>query len=131
MKRDSIEWHEVPAHQIHMHDRLLNWARWCGTGVHEASEESPTWRLYRSTDANQGDGQRYGLRATAVAVDARDAMVVGKAVSFLPEPHRLALHWYYIRPVSPRRACQAIGTTAAGLLRYVLDGRHMLINRRA
>jgi hypothetical protein len=128
MKREPIEWHLVPEKQLPMHDRLLNWARWCRGPA--GSDVSPMFRLYSATDANQGDGQRYGLMATAKVVDARDATKIARGVGMLPEPHRLALQWYYVRPVSPARACQAIATTMAGLARLVNDGRLMLLNRR-
>lgn len=128
MKRDSIDWHLIPERQLAIHDRLLNWARWCRGPA--GSDVSPMFRFYRSTDANQGDGQRYGLRATAEATDPHDAQVIAKGVAFLPEPHRLSLHWYYLRPVNPNRASREIGTTCAGLAQLVHDGRNMLVNRR-
>lgn len=128
MKRESIEWHIVPEKQLAMHDRLLNWARWCRGPA--GSDVSPMFRLYRPTDANQGAGQRYGLRATAEPVDSRDATKISRGVGLLPEPHRLSLQWYYVKPVAPLRACREIATTMAGLARLVQDGRQMLLNRR-
>lgn len=130
MTRDPVpDWHIVPQHQLAMHERLLNWARWCRGAA--GSTVSPMFRLYRSTDAKQGEGMQYGLRPTANPVDAHDAVRVQRGVGFLPEPHRMALSWYYVRPVSPRRACQEIGTTFGGLATLVAHGRQMLINRRA
>lgn len=128
MKRDSIDWHMIPERQLAMHDRLLNWARWCRGP--SSADVSPMFRLYRATDANQGDGQRYGLRSTVDPVDSRDATKIARGVGLLPEPHRLSLQWFYVRPVAPARACREIATTQAGLVQLVHDGRCMLINRR-
>ena len=47
----------------------------------------------------------------------------------LPEKHRLAVSWHYIRPVNPSRARKQLGVTLDGLQRLVIDGRQMLINR--
>jgi DNA-directed RNA polymerase specialized sigma24 family protein len=66
-----------------------------------------------------------------VAVDGMDAQRIAKAVGHLPEPHRKALHWSYIRPVNPRRAASDLGTTLDGLALLVRDGRQMLVNREA
>lgn len=86
------------------------------------------FRLYRSSDARQ----LYGRGPTASApVDSSDASRIAKGVAALPEPHRLAVQWYYVRPVAPARACQMIGTTQPGLAQLVSDGRVMLRNRRA
>ena len=49
----------------------------------------------------------------------------------LPEDHRSAVNWNYVKPVAPTRACQAIGVTMAALAQLVVDSRQMLINRRA
>jgi len=68
---------------------------------------------------------------SSVAVDRIDAMRIAKAVAALPVPHRSAVNWAYVRPVSPRRACQAIGTTMEGLALLLRDGRQMLLNRGA
>lgn len=125
MKRDGIDWHAVPEHQLEIHDRLCNWGRWCNTG--EGSGMSPMFRFYRSTDANQGAGAQYGRRATANPVDAADAGRVQRAVAGLPQPHRLSLAWYYIKPINPTRACAEIGTNHLGLATLVSHGRQMLI----
>jgi DNA-directed RNA polymerase specialized sigma24 family protein len=62
-------------------------------------------------------------------VDTSDAIKIAKAVVALPAPHRAAVNWSYIKPISPRRAAQAIGTSLEGLALYLRDGRQMLINR--
>ena len=135
MKRAAIDWTHVPPQHLApgpdgkpcIHDRLLNWARWCvSRGVPACA---PMWRFYQPTDANQGEGTRYGMRATAEPTDQRDAHRIAQGVAFLPEPHRLSLHWYYVRPVNPTKAVREIGTNYAGLARLVHDGRCMLVNR--
>jgi DNA-directed RNA polymerase specialized sigma24 family protein len=83
------------------------------------------FRLYRADN-----WERAYAAPTATAVDGLDAQRVAKAVALLPEPHRLGLSWYYVRPTSPAKACRQLGTTMAGLAQFVRDGRQMLINRR-
>lgn len=123
--RDAIDFHAVDEKHFAIHDRLMNWARWCnGTG---APSESPMFRLYRSSARAKADY----MATTGIAVDQRDAARIAKAVIALPAGHRSAINWNYVKPVSPARACRAIGTSMEGLMRLVCDGRQMLVNRGA
>lgn len=65
-----------------------------------------------------------------MSVDIADASKVASAVQGLPEKHRLALNWLYVRPGSPTRICKAIGVLMLGLFDLIVTGRQMLINRR-
>lgn len=125
MRRDDIDFFMVEQHQIPMHERLVNWARWCnGSG---GPTTSAMFRLYITpARGRSGDGITHGLR-----VDVMDASKIAKAVVALPEGHRAAINWHYVKPVNPRRAAAAIGTTLSGLALLVRDGRQMLINRKA
>jgi DNA-directed RNA polymerase specialized sigma24 family protein len=64
-------------------------------------------------------------------VDRLDAAQIAKAVATLPVKHRSALNWHYVKPVSPKRACQALGESMEGLALLVRDGRQILINKKA
>jgi hypothetical protein len=125
--RTSIDFHAVEEKHFPIHERLLNWARWCnGTG---APTTSPMFRLYvPSARAKSGDGVTFG---GGMPVDQMDAAKLARAIIALPEPHRRALHWHYIKPINPRRAASDMGTTLEGLALLVRDGRTMLVNRRA
>jgi hypothetical protein len=123
MRVKDIDFHAVEEKHAEIHKRLTNWARWCnGSG---APAMSPMFRLYIAPARARGD---YGA-ASGLPVDTSDAIKIAKAVVALPAPHRAAVNWSYIKPISPRRAAQAIGTSLEGLALYLRDGRQMLINR--
>lgn len=125
MKVKPIDFHAVEPHQREIDRRLQNWGRWCNGTT--APMTSPMFRMTPPPPRVRGD-MAYALAGDAV--DRMDAQKVAKAVAALPASHRSALNWSYVKPVSPRRACEAIGTTAEGLMQYVRDGRQMLINRQ-
>lgn len=123
MKTKEIDFHAVEEKHRAIHARLENWARWCnGSPVREIN---PMFRLYIAPARARGD---YGA-ASCLPIDRQDAARIAKAVIALPAPHRAAINWSYIKPVSPRRAAQALATSLDGLALYVRDGRQMLINR--
>lgn len=123
MKTKEIDFHAVEEKHGEIHERLLNWARWCNGSASPAV--GPMFRMCQGSARARGD---YGA-ATGIPVDRYDAMRIGKAVIALPGPHRAAINWSYVKPVSPRRAAQSIGTSLEGLALYVRDGRQMLVNR--
>jgi DNA-directed RNA polymerase specialized sigma24 family protein len=127
LKRDAIDFHEVADSHVAIHLRLVNWARWCnGSG---APSTSPMFRLYiASARARSGDGVTYGGGSI---VDTQDASKIARAVVALPEKHRAAINWAYVKPINPRRAAASIGTTLEGLALLVRDARQMLVNRKA
>jgi hypothetical protein len=121
MKRDTIDFHQVPERQVAMHERLENWGRSCWSGSGAAC--SPMFRLYRSEEV-------WHALEPRMSVDQQDAAKISKGVKALPEPHMRALQWCYVTGGSPMRARMVIGCTAEGLAMYVVDARTMLINRR-
>lgn len=123
MKRDAIDFHAVPEHQLAMDARLYNWAR--AQRSKTGQDCAPMFRQYRSSD------QWAGSAAASSPVDQRDAAKINKAWQQLPGNHRAAIKWHYVTPGSPTKACRAIGCTMDDLARLVVDGRQMLINRRA
>ena len=122
MKREHIDLHLVPDHQLAMHSRLINWSRWCRG--RPASNCAPMFRGYRSSDVWQ-------TVSIGEPVDKLDASKIASAVAQLPETHRHALGWHYVHPIGPGRAARELGLTIAALAQCVIDGRQMLINRRA
>lgn len=121
--REQIDFHAVEEHQRPMDRRLGNWARWCNGRA--APMTSPMFRMTPPPPRVRAD-MAYQV---VDVLDTADAAQVAKGVAALPQAHRQALGWHYVKPVSPRRACQAFGTTMAGLAKLVRDGRQMLINR--
>ena len=119
----TVDFSDIPAHQSGVHARLENWGRWCHGAGH--AQVSPMFRMYRSTDLWAA------LPPPSVPVDTADAARIAKAVVALPEDHRHAASWYYINKGSPARACRLIGCGMTHLARLVVDGRTMLINRKA
>lgn len=123
MKRDAVDFHQVPEHQEAMHCRLLNWAR--AQRNEQRPQSSPMFEQYRSSD-------QWATPSVSMPVDQRDAARINAAWQQLPTKHRAALKWHYINPPregSPTKACKAIGCTMEDLARLVVDGRSMLINR--
>jgi DNA-directed RNA polymerase specialized sigma24 family protein len=123
MKRDSIDFHLVADRHLAIHARLLNWARWCNN--RPGSAVAPMFRAYRSTDV-------WAQPTASEPVDSMDAAKIEKAVTALPEKHRAATQWHYVRGhISPVRAARALAVSLAGLAELVHDGRAMMVNRRA
>lgn len=119
----GVDFTQIPEAQMPMHMRMLNWGRWCHGSGH--AQMSPMFRMYRSSDQWAEPVQG------SAPVDTLDASRIAKAVIALPEDHRHAASWFYVNQCSPARACRLIGCGYAHLARLVLDGRTMLINRKA
>lgn len=132
MKRDApqsvrpyIDFNAVEEKHAKIHARLENWGLWAkarAPGID--GDSSPMFRLYRADNFDRS----YGT-PTALHIDGMDAQRIFKGVAALPDPHRIGLNWFYVRPVSPSRACRLLATTMAGLALFVRDGRQMLVNR--
>jgi hypothetical protein len=124
VKREAVDFSAAiePRYQA-IHERLENWARTlCSPPTVDCA---PMFRLFRADNYER----EYGA-ATRLAVDTHDAHKIDKAVQMLPTDHRIAVQWFYVRPVSPKRTCQAIGCTMQGLDDLVRAARSMLVNRR-
>lgn len=123
--KSEPDFHQVEAKHHDIHARLVNWARWCNGSF--STTVSPMFGMVRS--AAQARGAEHAW--ATISVDGLDAQRIAKAVTHLPEPHRRALAWSYIKPINPRRAAREQGTTIEGLALLVRDGRQMLVNRGA
>ncbi|WP_313075831.1 hypothetical protein [Melaminivora sp.] len=125
MTRAPIDFHHVPAEHREIDARLHNWARWCNGGW-GAPSSSPMFRLTPRPPAARGDIADHGPQ-----VDSADASRIAVAVTALPEKHRKAIQWAYVKPVSPSRACREIGVSMLDLSLLLRDSRQMLIVRKA
>lgn len=120
-QRSYVDFNYVEPKHAEIDQRLVNWARWFAD--RDGRFQSPMFRMYRSTDVwrhQQGEVK---------PVDGADAARLQIAVTKLPEVHRLALSWAYIRRDNPRRAAAELGHTLEGLAHLIRDGRQMLVNR--
>lgn len=126
--REYVDFARVPVAHWKMHDRLENWARWCdGREGSDHAPPSPMFALYRSTDAKREE-RLYG-EVTSVPVDKIDAAQVAKLIAVLPDKHRRAIHWCYLRPRNPTAMARELGVGLEGLSQLVHNARQMLINR--
>jgi hypothetical protein len=120
MVRDLIDFNAIEPRFKAIHERLENWSRTLKSSPGSAT--SPMFRLYRADNWERPEPR--------IGCDIHDAHRVDKGVRELPQDHRIAVQWFYVRPTSPRRVCQAIGCTMRGLDDLVRASRSMLINRR-
>ena len=119
---EPVDFNVIEKKHEEIHRRLENWAAWC-KGGEEVIAASPMFRLYRPDN--------YGREASAPTVDGTDAQRIAKAMVQLPIKHRVAVNWFYVKPVSPLKTCKTLGLSMEGLADHVRDGRQMLINIRA
>lgn len=121
MKRDLPDFFHVEHHQLGIHRRLENWARYVqGRGMHW---QAPIWKLGKS------NGRQWHEPEIRETVNTLDGHLIEKAVGLLPEPHRDAVRWCYVYKSGPARIKRLLGVNDAGLMRLVRDGRAMLLNR--
>lgn len=121
----TIDFHAVEDKHAEIHRRLENWAKWCrGSWVPSIS---PMFQMYRSPARARGAEATWSRSA----VDSMDAARLARYVAKLPDKHRRAINWSYVRPVNPRRAAQEIGVTLEDLLSLVRNARQMLVNQEA
>lgn len=124
--RAYIDFNIVYPDEREIDRRLQNWARWQRGGSGERArtgDASPTFRLYRSSDA-RGEGAE-----PAPAIDKADALRVHFAIvhpTFSPTA-RAALQWAYLRPRDPKGTADSMGVDLAGLLELVRAGRALLV----
>lgn len=128
IQQHYVDFARVPLSQWKIHDRLENWARWSrGASAESArtAEASPMFSLYRSSEAKRTE--RYG-ELTSVPIDNKDAYVVADAIVALPDKHRRALQWSYLRPRNPTSQARELGVSMEGLAQLVDTARFKLID---
>jgi hypothetical protein len=118
MRREIVDFGHVPAAQLPIHWRLVNWERSLRSG--SGSAVAPMFRQYRSSEV-------YSQAGGKLPIDEGDATKVGKAVQELPTPNLLAINWWYVKPTSPAKAAAGMQCSIADLARYVVEGREKLI----
>jgi DNA-directed RNA polymerase specialized sigma24 family protein len=123
-KVHSVDFHYVSdAHQA-IHERLELWARWVRVKP-TGWQTHPMFKQYRS------HSWQWHTPEIRTPVNTLEAHALEKAVSALPEKHRDAVRWSYVFQNNPLQMARRLGVSKEGLLALVVDGRAMLINRRA
>lgn len=108
-----------------MDARLVNWGRWCHGSV--ARSISPMFRMCPPEPRDRAAARE----EQHAAVDYLDAAQIHAAVLNLPLQHRSVLNWIYVKPwITPKKACQLIGTSMVELGRLLTDSRQMLLAKK-
>ena len=120
LKRDQIDFHEVRPEHLAIHQRLLNWAKWCSSGIRNVSVH-PMFKHYR---------HGYEEASAGSSIDTIDGHRMEKIVTALPEKHRTVLQWAYVRPYIPPLAVRkALGLSHNDLYAMLTDARTQVKNR--
>ncbi len=126
MKRDSIDFHAVPDHQQAMHERLMNWGRWCnGT---PGRSVAPMFKQYRPRHFNPLDHVPSPVDQVGAA-KIQAAVVLLCLQSDAGTVMAKALQWNYVKPVNPGRMARNLGISAFELAEAVIEGRQALMDR--
>lgn len=126
-KSDAIDdLHRVKYIHEPVHDRLLNWARWC-TGGRGGANSSPMFRHYKAPRYRNSTDE-----PIRIPMDGLDAAELEKIVGLLPEKHRDALRWFYVYShcgMGIWQAVRALAVQRDTLVKLIHDGRSMVKNR--
>jgi hypothetical protein len=121
VRRDFIDFHEVPERQLFVHGALLDWAR--STHGRRKPAVSASCSGYQSPASVRGE------LAAPIPIDHNQARRVNSMVIALPMKHCKAVQWHYVLQSSPTAGRRYVVCTAQELAQYVIDARDMLRNR--
>lgn len=122
MKREDTDFFVVYPHHLAIHDLLMNWSRYVGTGKGGLTGASPMFRGYRSSEV--------WSQECSLPIDELAGHAMEKEVGKLPEKNRDAIRWHYVFwRIPPGRMCRYLGVGRADLAGLIHDGRSMLKNR--
>ncbi|HEY8355685.1 MAG TPA: hypothetical protein VIK69_11815 [Methylophilaceae bacterium] len=122
MTPDDNDLHRVRFEHEGVHERLINWARWCNSG-RGGPRTSPMFRGYKAA------GFRNAVDELRVPVDDIDAQMIEKIVFNLPVKHRDVMRWYYVysrRGIGVSKAAKALAVRPADMSGLVHDARAMV-----
>lgn len=123
MRRDDfVDYFAVADNHLAIHQRLESWARWVRVRPH-GWQVAPMFRQYRSK------AFQWHTPELREQVNIPEAVEMEKAVSLLPEKHRMAIRFAYVFCGSPGRVCRDLGVSKQGLFDLIGQGRSMLVNR--
>ena len=111
--------HDIAPEHQQVHDALVNWARWCGSG-RRGSMVSPMFRGWVPYMYPE-------MRLAGTPVDQLAAIATQRRFAALPHSHRVAVGWWYCYPQAhPGKLQRLLGVTRGGLAALVFDARQML-----
>ena len=120
----QVDLNHIEARHDEINLRLERWARW--VTVRQRSWGRQPMFLGYVSKARQWETEPH----IHVETNTLEACETERAVSFLPEPHRTAIRWFYVFPNLHCNAVQRkLGATKEGLAKILTDGRDMLKNR--
>jgi hypothetical protein len=120
VRREPIDLHAVKPIHLVIHDRLLNWSRWC-----KATPPGSVQPMFRGFRAGYEEPE-----VVSIPIDTLDGHRIEKLVISLPERHRTVLQWSYVHAHIPvRRVCQAVAVPYRELPDLIHDARAMVRNR--
>ena len=117
-----VDYNRVPDHHRAIHERLENWATWVRPRAH-GWQTAPMFRMYQSK------ARQWEAPVIQNTVNTLDAMKLEKAVAALPDKHRDAIRWSYVKRSNPIGMAQKLAVSKQGLADLVDAGRTMLKNR--
>lgn len=120
MKRDDLDLFAVPDHQVEVHNRLENWARWVSPGY-----PAGVCPMFRMAKSNARQWHVPELRPTC---DIKDAQHVEKTIRKLPPKHLALIRWYYVTRTPELRIRKSLGLTRQDLCSMVVTARQMTLN---
>jgi len=126
LKRDFPDFHAVRSEHIGIHDALLNWRRVVAVGG-MAQHTMPIFQQYRPEEIP--DWQLWATVDKPPAPDLNAGWKMERMVRNLPEKHREAIRWRYVRRTDPRKQARILAISVSVLHDLVHDGRSMLKNR--
>jgi hypothetical protein len=122
VKREHPDFHAVRPEHRSIHADLLNWCR-VVRDSQDHSPPQPMFRHYRSTEV-------WVASDPQIPTDTQAGWRMEKHVRNLPEKHREAIRWHYIRrKLPPIRQARKLAVSMLVLCQLVHDGRSMLKNR--
>ena len=116
--KDVIDFNRVPPEQIAIHERLVNWARWC-----RPSFVSSVHPMFRQAISAARAREEVG---TAPPVNELDARVIQAAYAALQGRERRAIAWCYVTRGAVTGAMRQCGTDKRGLLELVNQAREKI-----
>lgn len=119
MKRDYIDFHLIPDHQVEIHKRLSNWASWCRVKP-QAWSQHPLWKQYKS------NWRQWHTPEYRESCDILDAIRIEQTVRVLPNGNRDALRWFYVHGGNPSGFAKSLGVSKDTLQKLITDGRSMV-----
>src|SRR6185312_12229996 len=115
MKRETIDFHAVYPEHIAIHERLVNWSR-CQKSAGFASSALPMFKYYR-------DGY-HEVTVSREPPDTLDGERIQEGFACLPELHRHAIGWAYVKTWIPvHLVCRELKVRQSELANLIHEGR--------